>query len=40
MFSPYESDLHADDLSAFGRQMYGDYKTDVSFTVAQGTLLW
>jgi len=25
---------------SIGRRMYGDYKTDINFVVAQGTLLW
>jgi len=34
----YWTDLHQ--CFSFGRRMYGDYKTDVSFTLVQGTLLW
>jgi len=34
----YWTDLHQ--RFSFGRGMYGDYKTDVSFALVQGTLLW
>jgi len=34
----YYTDLHQ--LFSFGIHMYGDYKTKISFAVAQGTLLW
>jgi len=34
----YWTDLHQ--RFSVGRRMYGDYKTYLSFTVVQGTLLW
>jgi len=34
----YWTDLHQ--RFSFGRCMYADYKTDISFTLVQGTLLW
>ena len=34
----YRTDLHQ--RFSFGRRMYGYYKTDISFTLLQGTLLW
>ena len=37
-FGNYYTDLHQ--LFSFGIHMYGDYKTKISFAVAQGTLLW
>jgi len=34
----YWTDLHQ--RFSFGRGMYGDYKTGISFALGQGTLLW
>jgi len=34
----YWTDIHQ--RFSFGRGMYGDYKTDISFALVQGTLLW
>jgi len=34
----YWTNLHQ--RFSFGRCMYGDYITDISFTLVQGTLLW
>jgi len=34
----YWTDFHQ--RFSFGRCVYGDYKTDISFALVQGTLLW
>jgi len=34
----YQTNLHH--IFSVGTHIYGDYKTDISFAVAQGMLLW
>jgi len=36
----FENELDYRQPFSISSHMYGDYKTDISFVVAQGTLLW